>query len=101
MASLTCIDGDGAYLYLFVHSRRAKFWLFGYTRGDRLRVMGLGAAKARITASLSAARANTRQLHEAVGEVASDPLAERDVEVKKPRADAMKSELPPSPLRRR
>ena len=32
--------GDGAGLYLLVRSREAKFWVFRYTRGGKMREMG-------------------------------------------------------------
>ena len=34
--------GDGAGLYLLVRSREAKFWVFRYKRGSKMREMGLG-----------------------------------------------------------
>jgi integrase len=83
--------GDGAGLYLLVRSRQAKFWLFRYTRSGKMREMGLGPAKGRTAVSLSAARAKARQLHEAVRE-GRDPIAERDAEAKKAKADAANAE---------
>src|SRR5262245_26070007 len=82
--------GDGAGLYLLVRSREAKFWLFRYTRHGKMREMGLGPAKGRSAVSLAAARAKARQLHEAVRED-RDPLAERDAEALKAKADAAKA----------
>jgi integrase len=83
--------GDGAGLYLLVRSRQAKFWVFRFTRSGKMREMGLGPAKGRTAVSLSAARAKARRLHEAVRE-GRDPLAERDAEAKKAKADAAKAE---------
>src|SRR5262249_52809986 len=82
--------GDGAGLYLLVRSREAKFWLFRYTRGGKMREMGLGPAAGRAAVSLSQARAKARQLHQAVRE-GRDPLAERDAEKVKADADAAKA----------
>src|SRR5262249_5457384 len=81
--------GDGAGLYLLVRSRQAKFWVFRYTRGGKMREMGLGPAKGRTAVSLSAVRAKARQLHEAVRE-GRDPLPGPAAEAKKAKADAAK-----------
>jgi hypothetical protein len=40
--------GDGAGLYLLLRSREAKFWLFRYTHGGKMREMGLGPATGRV-----------------------------------------------------
>jgi integrase len=69
--------GDGAGLYLLVRSRKAKFWLFRYTRGGKMREMGLGPAAGRTAVKLAQARARARELHAAVRE-GRDPLAERN-----------------------
>jgi integrase len=82
--------GDGAGLYLLVRSREAKFWLFRYTRQGKMREMGLGPAVGRTAVSLSEARTKARQLHAAVRE-GKDPLAEREAEKAKARADAAKA----------
>jgi integrase len=82
--------GDGAGLYLLVRSRRAKFWLFRYTRSGKMREMGLGPAKGRSAVPLSQARAKARLLHAAVRE-GRDPLAEREAEKAKAQADAVKA----------
>jgi integrase len=82
--------GDGACLYLLARSRHAKFWIFRYTRGGKMREMGLGPAKGRAAVSLTAARAKARALHEAVRD-GRDPLAERDAEAAKAKADAAKA----------
>jgi integrase len=68
--------GDGAGLYLLVRSRQAKFWLFRYTRGGKMREMGLGPAAGRSAVKLAQARARARELHAAVQD-GRDPLAER------------------------
>ena len=83
--------GDGAGLYLLVRSPHAKFWLFRYTRSGKMHEMGLGPAKGRTAVSLAQARAKARQLHDAVRE-GRDPLAERDVEAAKAKADAARAE---------
>jgi integrase len=83
--------GDGAGLYLLVRSRQAKFWLFRYTRSGRMREMGLGPASGRTAVKLAAARARARGLHAAVRE-GRDPLAERDAEAAKAKADAAKAQ---------
>jgi integrase len=82
--------GDGAGLYLLVRSPHAKFWLFRYTRGGKMREMGLGPAKGRSAVSLSQARAKARQLHAAVRE-GKDPLTEREAEIAQAQADAAKA----------
>jgi len=83
--------GDGAGLYLLVRSREAKFWLFRYTRGGKMREMGLGPAKGRSAVSLAVARSRARELHAAVRE-GRDPLAERDAEAAQAKANAAKAE---------
>jgi integrase len=83
--------GDGAGLYLLVRSREAKFWLFRFTRGGKMREMGLGPATGRASVKLAEARAKARQLHAAVRE-GKDPLAERDAEKAKAQADAAKAQ---------
>jgi integrase len=84
--------GDGAGLYLLVRSKEAKFWLFRYRRGGRLREMGLGPAVGRTAVSLSAARVKARELHAVVRD-GRDPLAERDAAKAKTDADAAKAEV--------
>jgi hypothetical protein len=74
-----------------VRSRHSKFWLFRFTRGGKMREMGLGPATGRAPVSLTAARAKARALHEAVRE-GRDPLAERDAEAAKAMADAAKAQ---------
>jgi integrase len=83
--------GDGAGLYLLVRSRHSKFWLFRFTRGGKMREMGLGPATGRAPVSLTAARAKARALHDAVRE-GRDPLEERDAEAAKAMADAAKAQ---------
>ena len=48
--------GDGGGLYLLVRSPEAKFWVFRYVRGGRMREMGLGPAAGRTAVSLADAR---------------------------------------------
>jgi len=79
--------GDGAGLYLLVRSREAKFWLFRYTRGGRMREMGLGPAVGRAAVLLAGARMTARELHAAVRD-GRDPLAEREAAKAKAEADA-------------
>jgi integrase len=82
--------GDGAGLYLLVRSRQAKFWLFRYTHGGKMREMGLGPAKGPTAVPLSQARAKARQLHAVVRE-GRDPLAEREAEKAKAQAEAARA----------
>jgi hypothetical protein len=82
--------GDGAGLYLLVRSRKAKFWLFRYKRGGKMREMGLGPAAGRTAVSLSVARDKALELHAAVRE-GRDPVAERKAEKAKAEADAAKA----------
>jgi hypothetical protein len=83
--------GDGVGLYLLVRSKEAKFWIFRYTRHGKMREMGLGPATGRTAVSLSAARARARELHAMVRE-GKDPLAERDAEKAKTKAEAAKAQ---------
>ena len=71
--------GDGIGLYLLVRSPEARFWLFRYTRGGKMREMGLGPAFGPSAVSLAAARTKARKLHDTVRE-GRDPLADRDLE---------------------
>jgi len=82
--------GDGAGLYLLVRSREAKFWLFRYTRGGRMREMGLGPAVGRAAVSLAVAREKAGELR-AIVRAGRDPLAERDEEAAKAEADAARA----------
>jgi integrase len=84
--------GDGAGLYLLVRSRHSKFWLFRFTRGGKMREMGLGPATGRAAVSLATARAKARALHEAVRD-GRDPLAERKAEKAKAEADVAKAQV--------
>ena len=68
--------GDGAGLYLLVRSPEAKFWLFRYTRGGRMREMGLGPATGPTAVGLADARLKARDLYETVRS-GRDPLADR------------------------
>src|SRR5215475_1084199 len=83
--------GDGVGLYLLVRSREAKFWLFRYTRAGRMREMGLGPAAGRTAVKLAVARGRARELHAAVRE-GRDPLAERDAEAAKAKADVARAQ---------
>jgi integrase len=71
--------GDGAGLYLLVRSAEARFWLFRYVRGGRMREMGLGPAAGRAAVSLVEAREKARRLYNLVRE-GRDPLADRGAE---------------------
>jgi integrase len=82
--------GDGAGLYLLVRSKDAKFWLFRYTRHGKMREMGLGPASGRTAVKLAAARARARELHTMVRD-GKDPLAERDAEAARAKADVAKA----------
>ena len=83
--------GDGAGLYLLVRSREAKFWVFRYTRAGRMREMGLGPASGRTAVKLAAVRVRARELHTRVCE-GKDPLAERDAETAKSKAEAARAQ---------
>jgi integrase len=69
--------GDGAGLYLLVRGPEARFWLFRYTRGGKMREMGLGPAIGAAGVSLADARVKARKLHDMVRE-GFDPLLERE-----------------------
>lgn len=71
--------GDGAGLYLLVRSAEARFWLFRYVRGGKMREMGLGAASGRTAVSLADARKKARRLYDMVRD-GRDPLAEKVAE---------------------
>jgi integrase len=81
--------GDGGGLYLLTRSRHAKFWLFRFKRGGRLRELGLGPAVGRAAVTLAQARTKARELHTAVRE-GHDPLAERKSQKAQADADALK-----------
>ena len=68
--------GDGGGLYLLVRSPEAKFWIFRYVRGRKMRELGLGPASGRTAVSLSDARKKARVLYD-VHRDGRDPLAER------------------------
>ncbi len=77
--------GDGAGLYLLVREVRdanggarnaARFWLFRYTRGGKMREMGLGPASGKTAVPLGMARGKARDLHAMVRD-GRDPLAEK------------------------
>ena len=66
--------GDGKGLYLLVRSPAARFWLFRYRRGGRMREMGLGSVS---DVSLAEAREKAESLHRKVRS-GVDPLEERE-----------------------
>jgi len=68
--------GDGAGLYLLVRNPDAKFWLFRYTRGGRMREMGLGTAGGPAPVALADARVKARKLYDQVRD-GRDPLQDR------------------------
>ncbi len=82
--------GDGAGLYLLVRSKEAKFWLFRYTRGGKMREMGLGPAIGRAAVSLADARGRAGKLRDKVKE-GKDPLDEREAEAARRKAGAAKA----------
>jgi integrase len=73
-----------------VRSKEAKFWLFRYTRGGKMREMGLGPATGRVAVTLAQARAKARELHAIVRE-GRDPLDERQAAKAKAHADEAKA----------
>ena len=68
--------GDGGGLYLLVRSPEAKFWVFRFVRGGRMREMGLGPATGRTAVSLADARLKARKLYD-MHRDGRDPLAQR------------------------
>ena len=82
--------GDGAGLYLLVRSAEARFWLFRYTRGGKMREMGLGPAGGPAPVSLADARVKARRLYETVRD-GRDPLADRDTAAAKAKALAQQA----------
>src|SRR5690242_5616137 len=79
--------GDGGGLYLLVRSPDAKFWVFRYVRGGRMREMGLGAATGRDAVTLADARDKATVLRRMV-KAGMDPLAQREGEAAAARAAA-------------
>ena len=80
--------GDGNGLYLFVRSAEARFWVFRYTRGGKMREMGLGRAGPDDAAvKLVEARERAADLLKLV-RAGIDPLNQRDDEAKKAAAEA-------------
>src|SRR5262249_50751940 len=69
--------GDGGGLYLLVRGPEARFWLFRYVRGGKMREMGLGPAAGTAAVSLADARVKARRLLDTVRE-GRDPLDARD-----------------------
>lgn len=84
--------GDGGGLYLLVRGPEARFWLFRYTRNDKMREMGLGSASGPSGVSLADARVKARKLHDTVRE-GIDPLLERDAEREAKAAMAKMAEI--------
>jgi integrase len=76
--------GDGKGLYLLVRSPDARFWLFRYRRGGRMREMGLGGVA---YTSLAEAREKAASLHRMV-KGGADPLAEREAQAAADKAAA-------------
>jgi integrase len=92
--------GDGNGLYLLVRPSRGKpvpgeapvlmrFWVFRYTRGGKMREIGLGAAKGsgQNGTSLADARSRARKLADIVRD-GRDPLAEREADEIRKQAEA-------------
>ena len=70
--------GDGDGLYLTVRSPEAAYWVFRFTRGGKMREMGLGRARGPNAVGLAAAREKAGKYHRIV-KSGLDPLAEREV----------------------
>src|SRR5580698_6273211 len=72
--------GDGNGLYLLVRSAEARFWVFRWVRGGKMREMGLGRAGANKGAvTLSDARTLAAELKQKIRS-GIDPLAQRDAD---------------------
>ena len=84
--------GDGAGLYLLVRSPEARFWLFRYTLGGKMREMGLGPASGAAAVSLAEVRVKARRFHDAVRE-GRDPLGERSAAEAAAKAAAHRAEV--------
>jgi integrase len=67
-------DGDG--LVLTVRGPQAKFWTLRFSRGGKLREMGLGPAVGRRAVSLADARRKARELFDA-HQAGADPMASK------------------------
>ena len=85
--------GDGNGLYLFVRSAEARFWVFRYTRGGRMREMGLGRAgdddaAVKLKDAREAAAALLRKVRAGV-----DPLDEREADAKAAAAEAQRAAI--------
>ncbi len=78
--------GDGGGLYLLVRSAEARFWLFRYTIGRKMREMGLGAAAGTGAVSLAHARDAAGDLKRQL-KAGIDPLDAREA-TKKAKAAA-------------
>jgi integrase len=72
--------GDGGGLYLTVRGPQARWWVFRYQAGGKLREMGLGPAAGRSKVLLADARKKARALLDAVRD-GRDPLAEKAAQV--------------------
>jgi integrase len=80
--------GDGNGLYLFVRSAEARFWVFRYTMGGKMREMGLGRAGPDDAAvKLVEARERAADLHKLV-KVGVDPLEKRKTDETQAAAEA-------------
>lgn len=94
--------GDGNGLYLLVRPTPpragspqpdARFWLFRYTRGGKMREMGLGRAGADLAAvPLTDARTRAADLHRLV-RAGIDPLDQRDAEASMAVAEAQNAAI--------
>lgn len=79
--------GDGRGLYLLVRSADARFWVFRYRQGGRMREMGLGSVA---DVSLAQVREKAIDLHRTV-KAGTDPLAERDAARAAAKAEAQRA----------
>ena len=79
--------GDGGGLYLLVKHEDARSWVFRYMLDRQARAMGLGAYP---DVALASARDDARRAREHL-EQGKDPLAERDSERARQRAETAKT----------
>ena len=82
--------GDGDGLYLLVRSKEVAFWVFRYTRGGRMREMGLGRARGNGKVDLADARQRVRELRDVIRK-GVDPLEQRDTAAEAAKAAAQQA----------
>ena len=84
--------GDGDGLYLLVRSKEVAFWVFRYTRGGRMREMGLGRARGNGKVDLADARQRVRELRDIIRK-GVDPLEQRDAAAEAAKAAAQQAAI--------